>query len=73
MYLVPKGTTTKLEFKIKRRERDKNRFLIKHTVISAVLSDGDMAEHSSYSRTTEWMQALLKSLRFKYMGEIFSE
>ena len=55
MYFVPKGTTTKLEFKIKKRERDKNRFLIKHTVISAILSDGDMAEHSPYSRTTEWM------------------
>lgn len=71
MYFVPKGTTTKLEFKIKKR--DKNRLLLKHTVISAILSDGDMAEHSPYSRTTEWMQALLKSPRFKYMGEIFSE
>lgn len=73
MYFVPKGTTTKLEFKIKKRKRGKNRFLIKHTVISAILSDGDMAEHSPYSRTTEWMQALLKSPRFKYMEEIFSE
>ena len=53
MYFVPKGTTTKLEFKIKKR--DKNRLLLKHTVISAILSDGDMAEHSPYSRTTEWV------------------
>lgn len=50
MYFVPKGTATKLEFGIKEREgereRDKTRFLIKHTVISVTTSDGDMAEPS---------------------------
>lgn len=48
MYFVPKGTTTKLEFGIKERERDKSRFLIKHTVISVTPSDGDMAKQSHF-------------------------
>ena len=49
VYFVPKGTTTKLDSGIKggrESERDKNSFLIKHTVISMTMSDSSRAKQT---------------------------
>lgn len=41
VYFVPKGTTTKLDL-LKRKREEKNRLLIKYTVIFGILSEPDI-------------------------------